>query len=122
MVVTTKRKNKGAEILIVTLFTFLLVALIGYSISKLQGATFASLNSSEATMQAQHHAKTKMEYLIYKGYNNLASQAKTVITGSRFKDEVSLGVVTTDSDGLSHRLVTVSVYKDDEIRPRATLE
>lgn len=50
MVVTTKRKNKGAEILIVTLFAFLLVALIGYSISKLQGATFASLNSSEATM------------------------------------------------------------------------
>ena len=122
MVVTTKRKNKGAEILIVTLFTFLLVALIGYSISKLQGATFASLHSSEATMQAQHHAKTKMEYLIYRGYNNLTSQAKTVITGSRFKDEVSLGVVTTDSDGLSHRLVTVSVYKDDEIRPRATLE
>ena len=122
MVVTTERKNKGSEILIVTLFTFLLVALIGYSISKLQGATFASLNSSEATMQAQHHAKTKMEYLIYKGYNNLASQAKTVITGSSFKDSVSLGVVTTDSDGLSRRLVTVSVYKGDEIRPRATLE
>lgn len=52
----------------------------------------------------------------------MASQAKTVITGSSFKDSVSLGVVTTDSDGLSRRLVTVSVYKGDEIRPRATLE
>lgn len=117
-----KYKSKGSEILIVTLFAFLLVALIGYSLTRLQGVSFSSLLSSEATMQAQHHAKAKMNYLIYRGYNNLVSQSKTDIAGSSFKDSVSLGVVTTDSEGISRRLVTVSVYKDDEVIPRASLE
>lgn len=115
-------KNKGAEILIMALFTFLLVVLIGYSLARLQGTTFSSLFSSQATMQVQHHAKTKMDYLIYRGYNNLAPQSKTDIAGSSFKDAVFLGVVVTDSEGISRRLVTVSVYKDDEVIPRASLE
>ena len=72
-------------------------------------------------MQAQHFAKAKMDYLMFKGYNNLATQAKTVINGTTFKDSVALGTITTDADGVKKRTVTVSVYNGDEASPRATL-
>lgn len=73
-------------------------------------------------MQAQHYAKTKMDYLVFNGYNKLAVQDKIPIESTEFKDSVALGVVSTDSNGISHRLVTVNIYKDDEIYPRATLK
>ena len=95
---------------------------MGLSLSRLQNASFQSLFSSEATMQAQHFARSKMDYLIYKGYNELAVQDKKMIDGSTFKDNVALGNVTTDTDGVSHRLVTVSVYSEDETQPRAKLQ
>ena len=95
---------------------------MGLSLSRLQNASFQSLFSSEATMQAQHFARSKMDYLIYKGYNELAVQNKKVIDKSTFKDSVALGNVTTDTDGISHRLVTVSVYNEDETQPRAKLQ
>lgn len=46
---------------------------------------------------------------------------KTPISDSKFKDAVVLGAVSVDSNGVSHRTVTVSVYKDDEVQPRAKL-
>ena len=73
-------------------------------------------------MQAQHFARSKMDYLIYKGYNELTIQDKTPIDGSTFKDAVALGNVITDTDGVSHRLVTVIVYNKDETQPRAKLQ
>ena len=73
-------------------------------------------------MQAQHYAKTKMDYLVFNGYNFLAAQGKTVIDDSDFKDSVSLGTVSIDTNGISHRTVTVSVYKGDEVQPRAKLQ
>ena len=72
-------------------------------------------------MQAQHYAKTKMDYLVYRGYNSLSAQRKTSIENTEFQDRVVLGVASTDADGLSHRLVTVEVYKDSEALPRASL-
>ena len=73
-------------------------------------------------MQAQHYAKTKMDYLVFNGYNSLAVQDKISIENTEFKDSVALGTVSTDSNGISHRLVTVNVYKDNETYPRATLK
>ena len=88
----------------------------------MQNTSFQSLFSSEATMQAQHYAKTKMDYLVFNGYNSLAVQDKISIESTEFKDSVALGTVSTDANGISHRLVTVNVYKDDEIYPRASLK
>lgn len=73
-------------------------------------------------MQAQHFARQKMNYLVYKGYDNLVLQNKTVINGSNFKDAVVLGNISTDADGISQRLVTVNVYYEDETAPRSTLQ
>ena len=73
-------------------------------------------------MQAQHYAKTKMDYLVFNGYNSLVVQGKAVIDDSDFKDSVSLGTVSIDTNGISHRTVTVSVYKGDEVQPRAKLQ
>ena len=95
---------------------------MGVSLSRLQNVSFQTLFSSEATMQAQHHAKTKMDYLVFCGYNALAEQPKTSIQGSSFKDSVALGTVSTDSNGISRRMVTINVFHDDEVKPRATLE
>lgn len=73
-------------------------------------------------MQAQHYAKTKMDYLVFNGYNSLAVQDKISIESTEFKDSVALGAISVDSNGISHRLVTVNVYKDNETYPRAILK
>lgn len=73
-------------------------------------------------MQAQHYAKTKMDYLVFNGYNSLTNQSKTAINNSDFKDEVDIGSIYTDTNGISCRTVKVSVYKGDEALPRASLE
>ena len=112
----------GAESIFVAIITCVLVSLMGVSLSRMQNASFQSLFSSEATMQAQHYAKTKMDYLVFNGYNKLAVQDKISIESTEFKDSVALGTVSSDSNGISHRLVTVNVYKDDETYPRATLK
>ena len=114
--------HHGAESILVAILTCILVSLVGVSLSKLQNATFKGLFSSEKTMQAQHYAKTKMDYLVFNGYNKLAVQDKIPIESTEFKDSVALGAVSTGSNGISHRLVTVNVYKDDETYPRATLK
>lgn len=95
---------------------------MGVSLSRMQNASFQSLFSSGATMQAQHYAKTKMDYLVFNGYNSLAVQDKVSIESTEFKDSVALGTVSIDSNGISHRLVTVNVFKDNETYPRATLK
>lgn len=95
---------------------------MGVSLSRLQNASFQTLFSSEATMQAQHYAKTKMDYLVFNGYNSLINQSKTAINNSDFKDEVDIGSISTDANGISYRTVKVSVYKSDEALPRASLE
>ena len=73
-------------------------------------------------MQAQRYASTKMDYLVYNGYNNLAEQPKKFISDSTFKDAVALGSVSVDDNGISRRTVTVSVYSEDEAQPRARIQ
>lgn len=94
---------------------------MGLGVAQLQNVSLRSLFSSAGTMQAQHYAKTKMDYLVYRGYNALAAQSKTSIESTEFQDRVVLSAASTDADGLSHRLVTVEVYKDNEVLPRASL-
>lgn len=71
-------------------------------------------------MQAQHYAKTKMDYLVFNGYNALANSDKQEIGSTGFKDSVKLGEISVEN-GISKRVVTVSVYKDNEISPRSVL-
>lgn len=106
----------------VAILTCILVSLVGVSLAKLQNASFQGLFSSEKTMQAQRYASTKMDYLVYNGYNNLIEQPKKLISDSTFKDAVTLGNVATDDNGISHRTVTVSVYSEDEAQPRAKIQ
>ena len=73
-------------------------------------------------MQAQQFARSKMDYLLYKGYDKLQAQQKATVLDTAFKDTVTLGTVSTDADGVSSRVVTVSVYNGNEAAPRATLQ
>lgn len=118
---TPSDRHFGGESIFVAILTCIIISVMGVSLTRLHNASFMSLVSSETSMQAQHFAKSKMDYLMFKGYNNLAMQAKTVINGTTFKDSVALGTITTDADGVKKRTVTVSVYNDDEASPRATL-
>lgn len=118
---TPSDRHFGGESIFVAILTCIIISVMGVSLTRLHNASFMSLVSSETSMQAQHFAKSKMDYLMFKGYNNLATQAKTVINGTTFKDSVALGTITTDADGVKKRTVTVSVYNGDEASPRATL-
>ena len=119
---TLPDRHSGGESIFVAILTCIIISVMGVSLTRLHNASFMSLVSSETSMQAQHFAKAKMDYLIFRGYNNLAVQAKTKIDNSDFKDAVTLGTVSTDSSGVSKRTVTVSVYNGDEASPRATLQ
>ena len=119
---TLPDRHSGGESIFVAILTCIIISVMGVSLTRLHNASFMSLVSSETSMQAQHFAKAKMDYLIFRGYNNLAVQAKTKIDNSDFKDAVTLGTVSTDSSGVSKRTVTVSVYNGDETLPRATLQ
>lgn len=119
---TPSDRHFGGESIFVAILTCIIISVMGVSLTRLHNASFMSLVSSEKSMQAQHFAKAKMDYLIFRGYNNLVVQAKTKIDNSDFKDAVALGTVTTDSSGVSKRTVTVSVYNGDETSPRATLQ
>lgn len=116
-----RENSRGSAILILSLIAIVVVAALGLGVAQLQNVSLRSLFSSAATMQAQHYAKTKMDYLVYRGYNALAAQKKAFIESTEFQDRVVLGAASTDADGLSHRLVTVEVYKDNEVLPRASL-
>ena len=118
---TPSDRHFGGESIFIAILTCIIISVMGVSLARLHNVSFMSLVSSETSMQAQHFAKSKMDYLMFKGYNNLATQAKTVINGTTFKDSVALGTITTDADGVKKRTVTVSVYNDDEASPRATL-
>ncbi|MDY5044992.1 phage tail protein [Phascolarctobacterium sp.] len=115
-------RYRGGESIFVTILTCIIISVMGVSLTRLHNASFMSLISSETSMQAQHFAKAKMDYLVFRGYNNLSTQAKTKIDNSDFKDAVTLGNVSTDSSGINKRTVTVSVYNGDEALPRATLQ
>ena len=115
-------RHKGSDSMLVAIITCALISFMSVGLSRMHGASFRSLVASETTAQAQHFAKSKMDYLVFRGYNNLATQSKTNIANSNFKDAVALGTVSTDSSGVSKRTVTVSVYNGDETLPRATLQ
>lgn len=118
---TPPDRHLGGESIFIAILTCIIISVMGVSLTRLHNASFMSLVSSETSMQAQHFAKSKMDYLMFKGYNNLVTQAKTAINGTTFKDSVALGTITTDADGVKKRTVTVSVYNGDEASPRATL-
>lgn len=118
---TLPNRYLGGESIFVAILTCIIISVMGVSLTRLHNASFRSLVSSEITMQAQHYAKTKMDYLVFCGYNSLSSQVKASIADTNFKDSVTLGTVSTDSNGISRRNVVVNVYNGDETTPRATL-
>lgn len=116
-----RRKRKGLAVVIMVLFSCFLVSGISTSLAKLYSSGSRMIASGNASLQAKHFAQQKMNYLVFKGYDNLASQNKTSILGSPFCDSVELSPVATDAEGLSRRLVTVKVYNGDESLPRASV-
>ena len=117
-----KSLDKGSAILILSLITIIVVAAMGLGLAQLQNVSVRSIFSSATTIQAQHFAKSKMDYLVYHGYGKLEAQQRTPITDSSFADSVTLGSVVTESDGVSRRLVTVNVYYGSETAARASLQ
>ena len=114
--------RRGSAILILSLITIVVVAAMGLGLAQMQNVSVHSIFSSANTIQAQHFAKSKMDYLLYHGYGNLAVQQRAPITDSSFADSVTLGNVVTEDDGVSRRLVTVNVYYGDETSARASLQ
>ena len=117
-----KGLDKGSAILILSLITIMVVAAMGLGLAQLQNVSVQSIFSSATTMQAQHFAKSKMDYLMYHGYGKLEVQQRMPIVDSSFSDSVTLGNVITESDGVNRRLVTVNVYYENETAARASLQ
>lgn len=115
------KKNKGSGVLILSLMAAMLSSLIAVGITKSTSVSMNGVKSTEIGIQAQNYAESKMKYLTFRGYSNLAEQARSTIAGTTFQDNVVLGNVTDEGNGLSSRQVTVNVFKTGEIGSRATI-
>lgn len=115
------KKYKGSGILILSLMAAMISSLIAVGISKSTSVSMNSFKSTETSIQAHNYAESKMKYLIFRGYGNLAEQARTTIAGTSFQDNVVLGTIADEGNGLSSRQVTVNVFKSGEAGSRATI-
>lgn len=95
--------------------------MLAVSVAKSSQLAMSSSSSVSASSQAQEYAESKMKYLALNGYNALAAQDRTTISGTSFQDNVVLGDVVDEGNNLSSRLVTVRVFKVGEALSRAAL-
>lgn len=115
------KKNKGSGVLILSLMAAMLSGMVALGIAKSTSVSMNGAKSTEIGLQAQNYAESKMKYLTFRGYANLAEQGRATISGTTFQDNVVLGNVTDEGNGLSSRQVTVNVFKTGEIGSRATI-
>lgn len=115
------KKNKGSGVLILSLMAAMLSGMVAVGIAKSTSAFMNGAKSTEIGIQAQNYAESKMKYLTFRGYANLAEQGRAIISGTNFQDNVVIGNVINEGNGLSSRQVTVNVFKTGEAGSRATI-
>ena len=101
----------------------LISSLMAVSIAKSSQLGMSSTSSNTIAMQANQYAETEAEILRHTNYNDLSSKGKTTIAGSSYSKQIIVGAesVYDSTKNIKQKQCVVSVYKDSEVLPRATL-
>ena len=97
--------------------------MLAFSTAKVSQAGIRAADSSKITLQAQQYAASEADLLSHSPYDKLSSKAKSVISGSLYHDEVTVGKETAmpSNQDIKQKPCRVNVYYGDESIPRATL-
>lgn len=114
------KKFKGSGLLIMTVVSAAIIGLISVSIAQLHSTSLNSLYSSNIILQARQYAESRVNHLSLQDYNDIKNQGKTQISGTKFKDSITVGS-ETNNNGLKSKVVTVDVFYDNEVNSRAQL-
>lgn len=108
--------------LVMVLISAGILSAVGYTLLKVNSASFASLNSSKIFLQAQNYARAKSDILYYNGYEKLDKQSKTEIGDTGYYDEVIVGAEGVLEDNIKGRKITINVYHGDNKVPSYVLD
>lgn len=115
-----EKRKRGSVIFMSVLAGIVVVSTLAVGLTKFLHITFMSTDSASATMQAQQYVRSEAELLHLVAYNDLKAVSKETIKDSGFKKEIKLSSESNYSNRIKMRDVTVNVYKDSELLPRAT--
>lgn len=117
------RINRGNALLIVSIITAVLVALVSLSVMKLNQTAYSGINNSKIVLQAQQYAESEVAIIKATNYSDVTAHGKTVIKNSNgYLSEVLLSAESNYSESIKQRVVTVNIYKEGEPLPRFSLD
>lgn len=115
-----EKRKRGSAIFMSVIAGIVVVSALAVGLTKFMHITFSSTDSASATMQAQQYVRSEAELLHLVDYDDLKAVSKETIKNSDFKKEIKLSSESNYSNRIKMRDVTVNVYKDSELLPRAT--
>lgn len=95
--------------------------MIALSTAKISQAALNSLDSTKTALQAQQYAAAEASILRATNYENLTSHNKEEIENTNYLSSVELSGESNYADNIKQRIATISIYKNDEVLPRYTL-
>ena len=115
--------HQASAILAVVIVLGAVSSMLAFSTAKVSQAGIRAADSSKITLQAQQYAASEADLLSHSPYDKLSSKAKSVISGSLYHDEVTVGkeTVMPSNPDIKEKPCRVNVYYGDESIPRATL-
>ena len=115
--------KRGNALLIVSIITAVLVALVSVSVTKLNQTAYSGINNTKIVLQAQQYAESEAAIIKATDYSDITAHGKAVIKNSNgYLSEVVLSAESNYSESIKQRVVSVNIYREGESLPRFSLD
>ena len=117
-----RRGHRGSGLLIIAMVTAILVAVMSFSVTKLNQLAYQGFNNSKIMLQAQQYAESEAAIIKATNYLDLTAHSKTAIQNSNgYLSEITLSAESNYSDDIKQKTVSINVYRTGEALPRYSL-
>ena len=117
-----RRGHRGSGLLIIAMVTAILVAVMSFSVAKLNQLAYQGFNNSKIMLQAQQYAESEAAIIKATSYSDLTAHNKAAIQNSNgFYSEMTLSAESAYSENIKQRNALINIYKDNEALPRFSL-
>jgi len=114
--------HRGSGLLIIAMVTAILVAVMSFSVAKLNQLAYQGFNNSKIMLQAQQYAESEAAIIKATSYSDLTAHNKAAIQNSNgFYSEMTLSAESAYSENIKQRNALINIYKDNEALPRFSL-
>lgn len=115
------RKFKGAA-LVAAIISAAVISVLGLGVTKIYSSALTAMSFSKVVTRAEQYAKAQAGLIRTTEYAMLQDVAKTDITGTNFKYQITKGAETAYNSEINQRKMLVSIYHKDESVPIYTLD